>query len=98
MLKNDPKSSFLHFALAKEFENEGDMSKAQKCYENLRQIDPDYVGLYYHLAQNYYASGDYQKAIQIAQTGIEICTKVKDQHALSELQNLLMNYQIEGIE
>ncbi|MCC6816283.1 MAG: tetratricopeptide repeat protein [Saprospiraceae bacterium] len=98
MLKSEPNNSFLNFALAKEFESEGNLYEACKQFELLENIDPDYTGLYYHLSRNYAQLGDLSKAIQIAEKGIQICLEQNDQHSLSELQSLLMNYKLDEFD
>lgn len=94
MLNSDPENSFLLYALAKEFENEGLIPEAIKQYEKLKNLDPKYSGLYYHLARLYYDTNELTKAFEILDSGIQICKEIGDQHALSELQNQFMNYKI----
>ena len=48
ILKETPTDSFVIFAIAKEYENIGNQNEAIQYYHNLYQIDPDYVGLYFH--------------------------------------------------
>ena len=45
--------SFALFALAKEYEKHGDLDQALAYYRRLRQSNPGYVGLYYHLGKLY---------------------------------------------
>ncbi len=95
MLKEDPKDSFLLFAVAKEYEKLQDLDQAISYYENLVQNDSKYTGVYYHLGGAYAELDNKEKAIEVYQTGIAICKEVGDQHALSELKSVLMNLEIE---
>ncbi|NOT36198.1 MAG: tetratricopeptide repeat protein [Saprospiraceae bacterium] len=96
MLKSEPSNSFLLYALAKEYESEGDLDGAIAQLEKLKALDPDYTGLYYHLAQMYYSQDNISQAITVVQDGISSCKRNSDQHSLSELQTLLINFQIEN--
>jgi len=95
MLKEDPKDSFLLFAVAKEYEKLQDLDQAISYYENLVQNDSKYTGVYYHLGGAYAELGNKDKATEVYQTGIAVCKEVGDQHALSELKSVLMNLEIE---
>lgn len=85
MWENDSKDDFICFALAKEYEKEGDLVEAKKYYETLQSNNPDYVGLYYHLGKLLEAQEDPTAAFQTYKTGMTIAKKIGDQHALSEL-------------
>ncbi len=43
--------TFVLFALAKEYEKLGQKAEALQWFERLKAIDPQYVGLYYHLGK-----------------------------------------------
>lgn len=98
MLAEDPRNSFLTYALAKECEAGGDLEKATEWMEKLRQNDPVYTGLYYHLAAMYKASGDVVRCRQILEEGIRICEQQKQSHDLAELKQSLVNLDIELLE
>lgn len=95
MLADDPNDTFLLFALAKEYESVNQVEKAISTYLNLRQIDPQYVGLYYHLAHLYTTAENKPEALTIYQEGIKIAREIGDQHALSELLNAKTNLEID---
>lgn len=95
LLAEDENDSFIIFALAKEYEKLEELEKATEILESLHSKDPNYVGLYYHLGTLYHERSLTEKAIQICQEGIDICKSLGDLHALSELQNLKMNIEIE---
>lgn len=83
--------SFVRYALAKEYENIGDHTSALTHYTLLLSIDPEYVGLYYHLGHLYIELGDKEKAAEIFSSGIEMARKQNDRHALAELMNANSN-------
>jgi tetratricopeptide (TPR) repeat protein len=83
------------FALAKEYEKIGTLKKALDTYNTLRENDPDYVGLYYHLAALQLELSMPEKAIETYDKGIEIAKKVADFHALSELHTARMNLDVD---
>ena len=95
MLAESPNDSFLHFAMAKEWEKEENFEKAIAEYEWIVQNDPSYVGVYYHLAhaaiememeENYIA--------KVFTDGINVALSQNDQHAKAELQNAKVNWEI----
>ncbi len=95
MLTEDPKDSFLLFAIAKEHEKTNDLDQAISYYEKIIQNDSKYTGVYYHLGGVLAETGQKDAAIKIYNDGINICKEVGDQHALSELKSVLMNLEIE---
>jgi tetratricopeptide (TPR) repeat protein len=95
MLEESPKDSFLNFALAKEFEKTGNIESALNSYLQLYSLDPEYVGLYYHLGKLYEEFEEFEKALSIYDEGIALCKKISDFHALSELNNARTNCELE---
>jgi len=95
MLKEEPDSSFLLFAIAKEYEKLGDFNEAIETFLTLQQKEEDYVGLYYHLAKLYEQTGESEKAVATYQSGIQVAQKINDLHALAELKNAKLNLSIE---
>ena len=93
-----PKDSFLLFALAKEYEKMGDDDKALEYYLQIREYDPGYVGLYYHLGKLYLRKNELETAIETYKTGMEIAKKAGDQHAFSELAGAKMEISDEDDE
>lgn len=90
LLKESADDSFLLFALAKEYEQREDYSQALKCYLRIRESDPSYVGLYYHLGKLYELLGCSAEAIEAYQAGIRQAAAAGDTHAKSELSSALM--------
>ncbi len=91
LLEASPKDSFVLFALAKEHEGAGDANQALLFYLRLLEVDPNYVGTYYHLGKLYEQQEDFQNAILTYKQGIDISRKAGDRHAMSELQGALLN-------
>lgn len=89
--KNDP---FLYFALAQEFEKEGQLEKALENYLLLTKQFEDYVGTYYHLGHLYQELDNTEKALEIYSKGIQIATSLGDHHALGELRNAKTNCEL----
>ena len=89
LLDKDPHSSFLLFALAKEFEAENNPASAIATYVQLLTLDPMYTGAYYHLGKQYILINDLDKARATYHTGIEVCNSVQASHDASELSSAL---------
>jgi len=94
-LEEDPGDSFIKFAIAKEYEKMGTLKKALDTYIELREMDPKYVGLYYHLAALQVELSQPDEALKTYDEGIEIAKKVADFHALSELHTARLNLGID---
>jgi len=94
-LEEDPADSFVRFALAKEYEKIGVLKKALDTYLELKNMDDQYVGLYYHLGALYEKLDQPADALLIYDTGINIAKKQGDFHSLSELHTSKMNLSIE---
>lgn len=94
-IKENPNDSFSKFALALELLKIDQTSKAQTLFENIRLNDPDYVGVYYHLANLYIKLDENKKALKTYKLGIDIATRLKDSHAASELQGALTALELE---
>jgi tetratricopeptide (TPR) repeat protein len=84
-LKDSPKDSFITFAIAKEYEKIGDKDKALAAYLELKENDPDYVGLYYHLGKLYEQFDEIETAFFTYKKGMEVAKAAGDQHAYNEL-------------
>jgi len=94
-LQEDSYDSFLLFAIAKEYESLGDLEHAKEYYLKILSNDPDYVGMYYHLAKLYEKLEENAKAIEMYDAGLKIGTKLADFHAVAELNNAKVNLEME---
>jgi tetratricopeptide (TPR) repeat protein len=95
LLSDNPKDSFIRYAIAKEFEGIQDKDAALNSYIELQKDDPSFVGLYYHLGKLLEELGNSSAAIETYRLGIEIGKKQSDFHAISELKNALTNLEME---
>ncbi len=93
-LESSPNDSFLLFAVAKEYETLGQLDQALKFYRDLKEKDPEYIGLYYHLAMLYEKIQEDMLALDTYKEGIALAKKAGDFHALSELNNAKMNLEL----
>jgi len=94
-LADDPEDTFVIFALAKEYEKLNVLKKALDTYIHLLEVDPDYVGAYYHLANIYIQLGQKDEAMETYNTGISVAKKLADFHALSELHSAKTNLDLD---
>ncbi len=85
LYSQSPNDAFLQFAIAKEHEKNGQEKEALNWYLQLRQAQPNYVGLYYHLGKLYERLQDLPKAVETYRAGIVVAKEVNDRHALGEL-------------
>lgn len=85
-LEENPQDSFALFALAKEHQKTGEHDLALEYFLQLRQLDPAYVGLYYHLGKLYETLGQNDAAFEAYEAGMGIARQQMDSHTLSELQ------------
>lgn len=85
LLRDTPDDSFTLFAVAKEYEKLGDRTQALTHYLRLRDINPGYVGLYYHLGKLYETLEQPQQALEAYRQGCDVARAAKDFHALGEL-------------
>lgn len=94
-VKEHPEDSFYKFTLALEMLKIGERSKAKVLFEAIRNSDPKYVGVYYHLAKLYVELGENKKALDTYKEGIDEAEAQNDSHTKSELSAALLNLEIE---
>jgi tetratricopeptide (TPR) repeat protein len=85
LLNDSPNDSFALFATAKEYEKMGDTTQALAHYLRLRDTNPAYVGLYYHLGKLYEMLQEPENALATYRQGCDVARAAKDFHALGEL-------------
>ncbi|MEX0607990.1 MAG: hypothetical protein WD016_01615 [Balneolaceae bacterium] len=95
-VREHPEDSFYKFTLALEMLKLGQVKKAQILFEAIKEKDPQYVGVYYHLAKVYEEIGENKKALQCYKHGIEEAESQNDMHTKSELSAALLNLEIES--
>lgn len=97
MLDQNPADEFLLYAMAQEHQKADQYDQAIEWYHKLEKANPEYVGLYYHLAHCLVQTGALSEAMSTYDNGISIAEKINDLHALSELKNARMNLEL-GID
>jgi len=88
-LATDPNDSFTRYCIGLEHRGIKDYATAIKTLDELRQSDPNYLPLYYQLADCYRQAGDKTSAHKIYHEGIAVARATNDTHTLSELQAAL---------
>ena len=88
-IQKNPNDSLSKFVLALELISTNKKNEAQILFENILTKNPDYVGVYYHLAGLYIDLGENNKGINAYKKGIETAKKLGDTHAESELVSAL---------
>jgi tetratricopeptide (TPR) repeat protein len=91
ILEANPTDAFALFALAKEFEGQGDLDQALVYYGKLRAADPAYVGLYYHLGKLHERLNNPDAALEAYRSGAQVARNARDQHALNEIMGARLN-------
>ena len=90
-LKEDPSDSFLHYALALEYQKLGEISKAIKTIEDLLTHNTSYLGAYYQLGKLYEENSNMEKAVLIYEKGKIIAKEQNNRKTLNELNEALEN-------
>ncbi len=95
LLTDSPDDEFLLFAIAKEYENLGDNALALQYYLSLKQLSPNYIGLYYHLGKLQEQLDQPTQALATYADGVARAHALDDQHARAELQSAKLNLEME---
>jgi len=91
MLAEDPSDQFLRYSLAMELRREGDHGASLKLLGELMQADPPMVAAYFMAAQQHVDVGDFDRARELLQSGIDQAHQQNDQHAAAEMNELLIS-------
>lgn len=89
MLQEQPDDNFLHYALALECVNMGQVENGTKILENLRQKAADYLPLYYKLGSIYGLTGNESKAVEVYEAGIRLAEDQQNFKTRDELKQAL---------
>lgn len=95
MLEGSPTDEFILYALAKEYMNSENGDTALKYFLLLKEQNPRYVGMYFHLARLYIELENTEAAHRTYDEGIALATELGDLHALGELKNAKMNFELD---
>jgi Tfp pilus assembly protein PilF len=85
-LMNSPADSFLKHALALEYIKLGNETEARNLFLEILEMDPSYVGSYYHLARLLERTGEKENAKKWYEKGMAAAKQAGDTHAYNELQ------------
>ena len=86
-LAQQPNDSFLQHALALEYIKLGKDEEAKKLFHNVLELDPSYIGTYYHLAKLYERNEKVDEAVKIYEKGMQEAKKAGEDHAFGELRS-----------
>ena len=89
MLEEQPNDDFLHYALALECINMERIPEGISILEKLRERSPEYLGLYYKLANTYSLTGEHEKAVEIFHAGIRLAEDQQNFKTRNELKQSL---------
>ena len=92
--EEDPKDSFVRFALAAEYVKLNRLEEAREAFDSLHRHDPNYVGLYFHFGKLLLRMGQRDEARAVFQEGIRVSTQLTDFHARAELQSALLEMEV----
>ena len=88
-LKEDPADTFMHFALAKEYEKSKLLQEADETYIKLLALDDEYTGAYYHRGKLLEMMNLDDQAASLYQQGIAVAQKKNETKDLAELREAL---------
>lgn len=89
MLKDDPKDSFLRYAMSLELNKAGRIHDAIRALEEINTDDPDYLAVYYQLGQFHERIGQPEKSLPYYEKGVEIALAQREMKILAELREAI---------
>ena len=89
MLIADPANTLARYGLAMELVKTGDVDAGLNEFGYLMQHHPDYAAAYYHAGRALEGQGRIEEAREVMEKGVEVTTRIGDQHTRSELQAAL---------
>jgi predicted Zn-dependent protease len=89
ILALDAKNSFARYGIAMELAKSGTTDEALKEFDLLLVNDPDYTAGYFMAAQTLAKLGRTADAIARLKAGVACAARTGNQHALSEMQDML---------
>jgi predicted Zn-dependent protease len=89
MLEQDPDDAFMMYAASLELRKLGDLQKAvDTCYK-ITTSHPNYLPVYYQLAEMLLQQGNPDEATRIAHQGIAVAKQQNDHKTAQELEFLV---------
>jgi predicted Zn-dependent protease len=89
ILAQQPGDAFARYGLAMAYSSEGDLTTAVHEFDRLLAEHPDYTAGYFMAAQTLVKAARGEEAKSRLREGIASATRTGNQHALSEMQQLL---------
>lgn len=89
MLTEDPRDTFLRYALAMEFKSEGASDSALELFSDLMQDDPPYVPAFFMAGQELAGLSRIDEAQETLEQGIAHARQQGELHAAGEMTEFL---------
>ena len=89
MIEAQPGDAFPRYGLAMEYKASGELDEAVRLFEELLDIQPEYLPAYYHLGTALSAGEQTERARSVLREGIRLAEKKGETHAREELQAAL---------
>ena len=89
ILEKDPNDSFSKYALGLEYLSASMLDESRGLFENIIEIEPDYLAVYYQLGKVYELMGETEKAGNTLRLGITVADAQNDFHTRSELEQAI---------
>jgi predicted Zn-dependent protease len=90
VLTQNPGDAFARYGLAMEYANQGNTDSSLEQFGQLLADHPEYTAGYFMAAQGLIKAGRGDEAKQRLEQGIASARRTGNQHALSEMQSLLL--------
>ena len=91
MLQHEPNDPELRYMLAMEHVSEGNDAQAVKCFEDIFQVASDYPPAYHQAGRTLQRLSRFDEAQAVLLRGLAAARMSGDDHAASEMQELLNN-------
>lgn len=91
ILSQSPDDAFARYGLALEYANSGQPEEAIREFQTILEKNADYVPAYQMWAQTLITAGRSDEAREILHKGIASAQRTRNQHALSEMEGMLMD-------
>ncbi|MBT9331375.1 tetratricopeptide repeat protein [Paracidobacterium acidisoli] len=96
ILGQDPQNAFARYGLAMEYAGRGEVEASLQEFARLLAGHPDYTAGYFMAAQTLAKAGRNQEAKARLAEGIASARRTGNQHALSEMQAMLDELELQG--
>ena len=85
-IEEDPNDVFTHYALALEYWNLNKLEEALTFMLKAKELDNEYLAIYYQLGKIFEILKDYTNAREVFQEGMEIAKSQQNSKTYSELE------------